>query len=127
MGSNLRQAGLPGTILHRADLTAADFTGADLSGADLTSVDLSAANLTGANLESANLRNASLSGANLTFANFGTDTLSGPAGLRLVTLRTAVNWDKAYYDDDLLKQLAFRQTTTRNSQRNRSEKKASGG
>lgn len=88
-----------GTILRHAVLSDAQLNDADLSEADLTDAILRAANLSGADLRRANLK----------FANFTSYELAGmEVGHTVVTLgqvHAAKNWQKAYYDPDVLKEL----------------------
>lgn len=107
----LNHATLSDADLSRADLSLAHLPGADLHNSDLTSANLIGADLAGANLAGSNLDRARLAAADLRFANFGPFGPSGgilPAkGLTVAALKTAKNWDKAYYDDNLLKQLGL--------------------
>jgi uncharacterized protein YjbI with pentapeptide repeats len=126
-GAYLIGAYLGWAHLDHAELDGADLTGADLVGADLTGVDLGGAHLTKAKLTGAHLNNsklgsadlslarlnradltgAELSGAELSFANFKSQGNHKTEGLTAAALKTAKNWDKAYYDDDLLQQLSL--------------------
>ncbi len=110
-GARLTGADLTGALLRLSDLTGADLAEAKLAGADLLTAklnraDLSAADLTGASLTGADLRAADLINADLRFADFRAELLDlQTTGLAAEQLEVAKNWDKAYYDDDLLKVL----------------------
>jgi uncharacterized protein YjbI with pentapeptide repeats len=83
--TDLREADLSGADLRGADLGMADLRGADLIGADFYSADLAAADLTGADLRKANLTRAK--------------------NLRASQVKSARNWDLAFYSEDILKEL----------------------
>jgi len=105
--ANLIDARLEGASLQFGDLRqaalfGAHLTGADLTGARLDKADLAVAQMTGSGLIRASLTAADLTGADLTFAE-----LTFTKGLTADQLKTAKNWDKAYYDDDLLKELGL--------------------
>jgi hypothetical protein len=82
---NLKSAGLQGTVLRFATLSAADLEAADMSGADLMHARFDQANLRAANLSNAlldhadfaaaNLANVNLCGASLSFAILSTADL----------------------------------------------------
>ena len=59
-------------------------------------------------------------GADLRFADFRPLGQARTTGLSIVALKTAENWDKAYYDDDTLKTSVFRRTTIRIWRKSRS-------
>ncbi len=130
-GANLRSADLSGADLQNADLQGADLTGADLrladlqganlDGADASRADMRAAylggrlagirlggarlgrdNLRGADLSGADLSGADLSGADLTYSD-----LRESRYLNLQTLKGALHWDKALYDDQMIKALGL--------------------
>lgn len=114
--AHLNGAELDGANLSRANLVGADLTGADLSGANLSRARLikshlnsakMSANLTAALLRGADLTKADLTGADLRFADFRPLGQAQTTGLSIVALKTAKNWDKAYYDDDTLKDLGL--------------------
>jgi uncharacterized protein YjbI with pentapeptide repeats len=108
--SDLRQAKVyfEGPYLNSADLSKANLSGANLTRAELKDVDLTKANLTQVDLSGADLSNTILTGADLTFADFRSqDTNHKTTGLTMAALKTAKNWDKAYYDADLLPQLGL--------------------
>jgi uncharacterized protein YjbI with pentapeptide repeats len=107
-GTRLESAGLSGTALFRADLSGADLSHADLGGANLQEVQLG-----GANLEAADLRGAYLGGADLSYAYLFRAVLTytdfrDSGNLDLETVKGAINWEKAFYDDDTLKALGLR-------------------
>lgn len=111
--SDLRQAKLDfegdGPYLNDADLTGARLSGAHLNNADLKDADLECADLTGAELRGARLTHAILTGANLTYADFrSVGNQYKTEGLTVDALQKAKNWNKAYYDDDLLPQLGLK-------------------
>jgi uncharacterized protein YjbI with pentapeptide repeats len=101
-GANLSSAHLDFARLPEAHLNGADLTAAELRGADLWWVDLREANLRGADLNS-----AKLDAADLKFADFR--ALFGAIVTRITpdALKSALNWDKAYYDSDLLRELGL--------------------
>jgi uncharacterized protein YjbI with pentapeptide repeats len=112
--ANLRYAEADRAFLAGADLSEADLSGAllddaDLRGANLYNANLSDALLLGADLRGARLYNANLSGAllegaNLTYTDFRrARNLSRAPGVRL-----ADNWDKAFYDAEIIEELELR-------------------
>lgn len=119
IGANLRGAKMQNANLNGADLTRTDLVGTDLRSADLTDAYLTGAQLGHADLRRAELGGAELSGADLSGAQLGLADLSGAnlqnaaltysdfrrAHLNLKTVKHALDWDKAFYDDDLLKAL----------------------
>jgi uncharacterized protein YjbI with pentapeptide repeats len=115
-GADLRRANLQAADLRRANLQAADLRRANLQAADLADANLQAAsliatNLQAANLIRANLREAFLGGANLQGAELGGANLEGAylVGATLTTsqVKTAVNWESAFYSHDLLTELGL--------------------
>jgi uncharacterized protein YjbI with pentapeptide repeats len=125
---NLHKAALQGVIFTEANLRGTDLSEADLRGADLNRTNLrrtnfSAANLSEANLCGANLSEANLSEANLSEANFREALILGAlllgADLRRANLednvkdlmpsqiRTAKNWESAYFSKDILQSLGL--------------------
>jgi len=105
IGAELSGADLSGAVLSGADLFGADLTGSSLTGADLTEADLSGAQLRASRLRAAHLVKANLLHANVKFADFRSLPRGQTTGLTVDGLRTAVEWDKAYYDDDILEVL----------------------
>ena len=82
--------------LRGLNLAETDLTGADLGGADLRGTVLTGARLAGASLVGANLFKADLEGADLAAAD-----LSGVQFLHCAQLRSALNWQSAFRDEDL--------------------------
>lgn len=121
-GAFFARADLSGADLGDADLSSADLSGADLSDADLSSAELYRADLNGADLSRARLSGANLDRADLSWAVLedadlgsadmyecdltGTD-FRGAFGLDPKQLENARNWDKAFYDDKMLKALGL--------------------
>jgi hypothetical protein len=126
--ANLKKAAFRGVILKDANLRGTDLSSADLSGADLNRTNLvrtnfSAANLTDANFNGANLSEANLSEANLNQANFTEALLLGALligadlcraslednvkSLMPSQIRTAKNWETAYYSKGTLEDLGL--------------------
>ncbi|MFN6529931.1 pentapeptide repeat-containing protein [Nostoc sp. ChiSLP03a] len=109
-GANLSSAYLSDANLSSANLRGADLSGAYLSSANLSDADFSSANLIGAHLSSAylisaNLSSADLSGADLSDANLSIADLSGAdlsyvRNLTSEQVKSAINWDKAKYEND---------------------------
>ena len=126
-GANLSRADLCGTDLHQADFSHANVTLAKLESANLVSAkfdkaDLSSAEIFEANLRDAKLVRADLRGADLVHADLGGAYLSeadlGEAGLRgailrMVTglspyqVRSAENWEFAFYAADFLQEMGL--------------------
>ncbi len=117
-GSNFQEAKLLGTILNGSNLQNADFSNADLLGAKISDADLTNTNLTLANLTGANLKHARLFGTNLTKAdlaqaNFQQADLEGAnfredvKNFTLEQVKSANNWEKAYYSDSLSQKLGL--------------------
>jgi len=117
-GSNFQEAKLLGTTLNGSNLQNADFSNADLSGAKISDADLTNTNLTLANLTGANLKHARLFGTNLTKAelaqaNFQQADLEGAnfredvKNITLEQVKSANNWEKAYYSDSLSQKLGL--------------------
>jgi hypothetical protein len=110
-GADLRYASAAGAFLVTADLEEAHLEGAelrlsDLRGAYLNWAYLDEADLTGAVLGGADLSRADLRNADLRFADFR----ANPSSVRGITsdaLKSAQDWDKAYYDPDLLQKLGL--------------------
>ena len=126
--ANLKAAALQGVILKDANLRGTDLSWADLRGADLNRTNLirtnlSAANLTEANFSGANLSEANLSEANLCEANLSEALLLGALllgadlnkakfednvkDLMPSQIRTAKNWETAYYSKGVLEGLGL--------------------
>ena len=91
-----------GPDLRGANLKDADFKECDLRKAKLQFANLYKADLRGANLEDAELEGANLQWADLQWANLrGTRFNSEPSG----KLKDALNWELAFYSEDMLKAL----------------------
>jgi len=102
-GAKLGAAKLPYSELKDAWFLQTDLTQADLSGADLTHAGLMEAKLHGADLTGAILEDACLR-----FADFRSlDRDHKTTGLTAAALKSARNWNEAYYDDDLVQQLGL--------------------
>ncbi len=131
-GADLRYASGVGAFLARADLHGADLSGAELSFADLSGAELAYARLSNAGLLRANLRGAhatyvelieaelgganlsgaylllaNLSGAKLDYADLSFAVLDGARNLHAEQVKVAKNWDKAFYDEGMLKALGL--------------------
>lgn len=115
--AKLVEANLTGANLNEADLTDAFLDGAILRGArligtniqearlveaNLRDAKLMGANLKKTNLEGADLRGANLTGANLEGANFHSAIFNGNA---LGSVLRSVEWEKAIFDDHIMKNL----------------------
>jgi uncharacterized protein YjbI with pentapeptide repeats len=98
-GANLSRADLISTTLSSANLSSANLSGANLSSATLSGADLSSATLSGATLSGANLSNADLTDADLSSANLSNASLIGVKNLIPEQVKSAINWDKAIYDE----------------------------
>jgi uncharacterized protein YjbI with pentapeptide repeats len=126
--ADLKNAALQGVILKDANLRGTDLSNADLSRADLHKANLvlthlGAANLAEADFSGANLCDANLSEANLCAANFSNAVLVGAlfqgADLNKANLgenvkdlspfqiKTAKNWQYAYYTSGILESLGL--------------------
>jgi hypothetical protein len=111
-GASLRYASADGAFLAGANLFGADLRGADLSAADLRRArlfhaHLNRASLLGADLSGADLERADLQGAELLGADITHSDLQGAYNLNPWSVRTARNWDKAFYDYYALKLLGL--------------------
>ncbi len=98
----------------------ADLSGANLQGANLRGANLQEADLRWANLQEADLWRASLQGAYLREAE----------GLTASQVKTARNWELAFYGDDFLKELGLppdhNETVKKKLAEMEKEKKATG-
>jgi uncharacterized protein YjbI with pentapeptide repeats len=141
--ADLSYADLSDANLINANLQGADLSGANLASADLYDADLGGANLSGANLQGArlqgdNLRGAILKAADLTHANLRIADLSGTQlnganltysdfreakNLNFETVKAALHWEQAYYDNEGLKALVL--ASDHNSTLAKQEKKES--
>ena len=86
--------------LSRADLSNANLSHAVLNHSDLSRADLNHANLSRAVLNQSDLNHANLSGAELSGADLRTVENLAPK-----VVKAATNWDRAFYDDRMLKAL----------------------
>jgi uncharacterized protein YjbI with pentapeptide repeats len=117
---DLHGAWLQGLDMAGADMNNANLQGANLAGANLQGADLQNANLHGTHLKGAHLQKAHLNGTNLQGANLGgadfeeADLFS--ANFREVKemepyrIKTAVNWNRAFYESEMLKFLKLSPT-----------------
>jgi len=111
-GANLSLADLSESILLVANLSVANLSVANLSESVLSEsvlfeANLTGANLTGANLTGANLTGANLTGANLTGANLTGANLTGARNINFGNIKLAENWEQAYYDPEIRRQLGL--------------------
>lgn len=114
---NLIDANLSGVNLSGADLSTANLSTANLTGANLNSAILTLANLNGTNLRTANLTgayliyailsDADLAVANLSSANLSSANLIGAKNLTPEQVKSAKNWEEAYYDDEFRAKLGL--------------------
>lgn len=142
--ANLKKAFLNGAILREANLRGTDLSDADLSGADFQKANLvlahfGAANLAEADFSGANLCDANLSEANLCHANFSNAILVGALfqgadlskaqfaenikDLSPFQVKTARNWNCAYYTSGLLESLGLPPDHNETLQKETCEKK----
>ncbi len=102
-GATLRGARLLEASLRGVDLGyGADLRDVLLRRADLSGADLQGASLSGAVLDGANLQDTNLSGAELAYTD-----LKGARNVNLETVKGALHWDKAFYDENMLKALGL--------------------
>lgn len=114
-GQDLQGIDLSGCYLEGVDFSGADLSGAQLSGAVMAGANLSNAKLhdtkcIGTNIGAANLTNTDFSGSDLTKATLGNSTLTGTDFSRCTFEEMNfldVAFDKAIFDDALLKQCNF--------------------
>ncbi|MGC2694512.1 MAG: pentapeptide repeat-containing protein [Candidatus Angelobacter sp.] len=107
IGANLRQANMRRASLRRAFLIDADLTNANLSDVDFEGANLQEADLTGTYLTGANLTGAELESARLRYADLRHFSISHVVGLSAETIRQCQDWQLAFYDPDMLKQLSL--------------------
>jgi len=105
--ASLYRANLERASLYRANLERASLYRANLQGAYLRRANLQGAYLRGANLQGAFLRRANLQGAFLRRANLQGAFLADADGLTVSHVKTARNWELAFYSDDFLKELGL--------------------
>jgi uncharacterized protein YjbI with pentapeptide repeats len=116
-GTHMGGADLSGAYLGGAHLSDTDLRGADLSDANLSCLDLRGGYLAGAHLSDADLSDADLSGVDLHYADLSGVYLVGAhvtytdfrmaKNLNLETVKSALHWEKAFYDDETLKALGL--------------------
>jgi uncharacterized protein YjbI with pentapeptide repeats len=107
-GSDLSNADLHGSDLDRANLVRTHFSAANLAGAHFNGADLSEANLSMANLCKADFSQAHLLGALLQEADLDKANLEDNVKeLSPFQIKTAKNWENAYYDKDVLERLGL--------------------
>lgn len=92
-GMNFSGMNLQGTILSECDLEGINFDNADLRGAFFADANLRNVSLYGANLYNADFFNVNLQNAYLYFA-----ILTNLKRVSIDAIKTARNWDKAFYD-----------------------------
>jgi uncharacterized protein YjbI with pentapeptide repeats len=107
MGADLSRAKLNGANLSGSKLIKAKFKGATLKNCDLVMADLTQADFFAADMVNSDLRHANLEETNLThtivsFANFR-DALN----LRFEQIKQTVDWQLAYFDEELSKELGL--------------------
>ena len=121
--ADLRGAVLRGAVLEDADLSKANLgpdideyiewwvTTTDLTGAKLKGAKLNGAKLNGAILHNAELTDATLDGADLTYTDLrgviNNASMYPFARLDPSQVKRATNWEKAFYDGDMLKALGL--------------------
>ena len=111
-GANLMDANLEGAILVRAIMNGANLNGVNLERAKLRDANLNRADLEGANLNrailvKANLEGANLNRANLEGANLEEAFLKGARDCTPNQIKSAENWEKAHYDQDVRQKLGL--------------------
>ncbi|MDJ0688729.1 MAG: pentapeptide repeat-containing protein [Xenococcaceae cyanobacterium MO_188.B32] len=104
-GANLAEAVLPGAKLIKANLTGANLTEAVLPGANLLKTNLTGADLTGANFSTTDSHKANFAGADLKDAVLFYTNLKQTKNLLIIQVKSAKNWDRAIYDDELREQV----------------------
>jgi uncharacterized protein YjbI with pentapeptide repeats len=118
-GANLQHSFLPLADLRQADLSNASLTyafleyaqlrGADLMFASLAWADLTGADLTGATFAGADVSDATFSASTIKYADLRTPENSPKFvfGLTKDQIVSCRNWNLAFYDPDMLKQLGL--------------------
>lgn len=101
-GADLTHASINSAALEFADMRDARMFGAILDGAFVREANLRGANLEFAQLHGANLWHADLAGADVAFADFRT-----ASDISVEQIRSCVNFDKAFYDPELIGKLGF--------------------
>jgi uncharacterized protein YjbI with pentapeptide repeats len=105
--AHLEEAHLEGADLSKAHLEEAHLEGAHLKRANFWEAHLKGADLEGAHLEGADLEGADLGFANLEGANLAATYLKEAKGLTVEQVKSAINWELAYYDDEFRQQLGL--------------------
>ena len=110
--ANLRDADLSGAHLQHATLELADLQGAylqdtDLRWAEMGGADLQDAILWEAKLQFANLVATKFTGAELDGAELECADLRQTVGLTASQIQDAADWEKAFYDEERLKELGL--------------------
>lgn len=95
------------------DALVAKIIAQEAKGLTLIDTDLSSANLSGAQLDRADLQEASLQGADLQGANLESAIIWEVQNCNLYQIKTAKNWEKAYYSPKLDQQLGLPLKETR--------------
>ena len=103
----LVKANLQGANLREANLRGVNRREANLQGAYMIKADLQEANLVGANLQEALPLGANFQGAVLRDANLQGTKLVTTRGLTARQVKSAKNWELAFYSDDFLKELGL--------------------
>ena len=98
---------LSGAVLQGANLKQARFWRADLRGANLENARLSGADLWQADLSGAILQRANLKQANLSKADLSKADLSSARGLSPFRIKSASEWEKAFYSAEILESLGL--------------------
>ena len=112
-GANLSGAFLMGADLSDTDLTNSNLRNADLTGATLIRANLNGSDLRRADLEGSDLRDCTMQKASMEFTN-----LKAAKNIDPKELKGAIDWDRAFYDDQTLKDLDQPSTTTISSLNN---------
>lgn len=105
--ANLNRANLNRTNLNRANLSRSNLSAAYLNHIFLNGSDLTGVNLSSSDLRGADLRGANLSGTDLTDANLIGANLNGAKNITPAQIKSAKNWQKAYYSPGFRKQLGL--------------------
>lgn len=103
----LVKANLQGANLREANLRGVNLREVNLQGAYMIKADLQEANLVGANLQEAMPLGANFQGAVLRDANLQGTKLVTTRGLTARQVKSAKNWELAFYSDDFLKELGL--------------------
>ena len=114
-GAWLQELDMAGADMNNANLQGANLGGANLQGADLQNANLQGTHLKGAHLQKAHLNGTNLQGANLGGADFEEADLFSAnfrevKEMELYRIKTAVNWNRAFYESEMLKFLKLSPT-----------------